>query len=79
MRYVYILESLSDSSKHCTGQASDVFRRLKEHNDGVVKPTKAFCPWKVIVSVAFEDHAKAIQFEKYLKSGSGRAFAKRHF
>jgi len=36
-------------------------------------------PWKLIVEVGFGDKAEAFAFEKYLKSGSGRAFAKRHF
>jgi hypothetical protein len=36
-------------------------------------------PWKLVVQIGFEDKVKAFAFEKYLKSGSGRAFAKKHF
>jgi predicted GIY-YIG superfamily endonuclease len=36
-------------------------------------------PWKLVVQIGFDDKAKAVAFEKYLKSGSGRAFAKKHF
>jgi hypothetical protein len=36
-------------------------------------------PWRVVVSLEFDDGAAARRFERYLKSGSGRAFAKRHF
>ena len=36
-------------------------------------------PWAIVVSLEFPTEAEAVRFEKYLKSGSGRAFAKRHF
>ncbi len=52
--------------------------RLKRHNAGEVKNTARYAPWKLCTYVAFDDEKKAIAFEKYLKSGSGRAFARKH-
>jgi len=53
--------------------------RMKEHNEGGSSHTKKYMPWKLVVSVSFIDQEKATSFEKYLKHGSGHAFAKRHF
>jgi putative endonuclease len=41
--------------------------------------TSKYAPWQLIVTIAFTEKNKALKFERYLKSGSGRAFAKRHF
>jgi predicted GIY-YIG superfamily endonuclease len=79
MKYVYILQSINEPDRHYTGVADDVDIRLKEHNGLKCIHSKKHAPWKVIVSVAFEDKGKAFKFEQYLKSGSGRAFAKKHF
>jgi putative endonuclease len=79
MIYVYILHSTSDADHFYVGVAEDVGARLKEHNAGEVFHTAKFKPWIMKNFIAFEDRAKAFAFEKYLKSGSGRAFAKRHF
>lgn len=79
MKHVYILQSISDPDRHYTGITTDLDVRLKEYNSFRCAYSKKYAPWKVIVSVAFEDADKAFEFEKYLKSGSGRAFAKKHF
>jgi hypothetical protein len=50
---------------------------LIKHNAGEVPHTSKFRPWRVRTDVAFVDEKLAIAFEKYLKSGSGRAFAKK--
>ena len=77
---VYILESLTDPERHYTGHTSgNVAVRLAWHNDGRSHHTAKHRPWKTIVSIEFELERVAIAFERYLKSGSGRAFAKRHF
>jgi putative endonuclease len=77
---VYVLESLVNPDRHYTGHTSgDVAARLAWHNDGRSHHTAKHRPWKVIVSLDFEEERVAIAFERYLKSGSGRAFAKRHF
>jgi putative endonuclease len=78
-RFVYILRSAADAGSHYVGVASDVDERLEWHNGGPSGYTRRHRPWRVLVSLEFPDEAAAIRFEKYLKSGSGRAFAKRHF
>ena len=83
MQYVYVLQSLENADKHYVGCTNDVASRLQRHNAGYAgsqsRHSSMHGPWKVIVQVGFEDRSKAFAFEKYLKSGSGRAFAKRHF
>lgn len=75
MKFVYILESLI--GKHFyTGITDDLDARLARHNSGAVTHTAKYRPWKIKTYVAFTDEPWAIAFEKYLKSGSGRAFAK---
>ncbi|HWK31357.1 MAG TPA: GIY-YIG nuclease family protein [Terriglobales bacterium] len=78
-RYVYILNSASDSTRYYTGITSNIRVRLAEHNRGVCRHTSRWVPWKVIVVVAFASERRALEFERYLKSGSGGAFAARHF
>jgi predicted GIY-YIG superfamily endonuclease len=78
-RFVYILQSNSDSSSHYVGVTSNVEERLEWHNHGPAGHTVSHRPWSVMVSVEFPSEQQAGRFERYLKSGSGRAFAKRHF
>jgi len=83
MHYVYILQSPKFPDKYYTGCTHDVEERLKRHNagksDSQSHHTSLYGPWKLIVQIGFEDKTKAFSFEKYLKSGSGRAFSKKHF
>jgi len=83
MQYVYILQSLTYPDKHYVGCTKDVIERVEQHNAGRAESqsrhTSIYGPWKLVVQIGFEDSAKASTFEKYLKSGSGRAFAKKHF
>ncbi len=79
MFYTYILRSKSDSRQRYIGSTSDLVARLAEHNAGRSSHTAKFAPWKVETYVAFDTLAKAQAFERYLKSGSGHAFAARHF
>jgi putative endonuclease len=65
-----------DLYTRCT---SDVDERLKRHNSGYVPSTKLRLPVILVTYLAFTEEHKAFEFEKYLKSGSGRAFLKRHF
>ena len=76
MKYVYILESLAAEEHFYTGITDDLVARLAKHNAGAVTHTLKFRPWCIKSYVAFTDESRAIAFEKYLKSGSGRAFAK---
>jgi predicted GIY-YIG superfamily endonuclease len=58
---------------------SDLTQRLAAHNSDKVSHTSKFKPWTIETAVAFRDEKKAVSFERYLKSGSGREFARRHF
>lgn len=77
MRYVYILESLAESGRFYVGVTADLRARLKKHNGGHVPHTSKFTPWRIKTYVAFSDEQQAFQFERYLKSASGRAFAQK--
>jgi predicted GIY-YIG superfamily endonuclease len=61
------------------GSTSDVEVRLSAHNAGRNQSTAPWTPWIIDVSIEFRTEQMAIRFEKYLKSGSGHAFANRHF
>jgi putative endonuclease len=78
-RCVYVLRSEGNPDRHYVGLTADVRRRLAWHNAGQNTHTIRDRPWKVVVSVEFAEEATARRFERYLKSGSGRAFVKRHF
>ena len=77
--YVYVLVSKKDESIHYTGSMRDVKERISEHNRGAVAHTSKYRPWRIETAIAFKSETKARKFEKYLKTGSGREFARRHF
>jgi len=77
--YVYILQSINHPDKYYIGFSTDVKERLKKHNEGGDKYTSKYNPWMIKNTISFDDKDKALAFEKYLKSHSGRAFAKKHF
>ncbi len=77
--YVYILKRDVAPERHYIGMTSDLAQRLAAHNSGKVSHTSKFKPWTIETAVAFHDETKASAFESYLKSGSGREFARRHF
>jgi putative endonuclease len=76
---VYVIRSDAHPDRYYTGVTSDLGRRLAAHNRGDSRHTASSRPWCVVVSVEFRDPKAAAAFEKYLKSGSGRTFAARHF
>lgn len=78
MFYTYVLESI-ETKRRYIGHTDDLKRRLKEHNDGKCLHSSKYRPWKVKCYFAFESLELAQRFERYLKSGSGFSFAKRHF
>ena len=78
-RQVYILKNEADPPRYYTGVTSDWRARLDAHNAGRCPHTAKYRPWRVDVFVQFADEPRTLAFERYLKSGSGRAFAKRHF
>ncbi|HEY1561080.1 MAG TPA: GIY-YIG nuclease family protein [Caulobacteraceae bacterium] len=79
MRYVYILQSLVSPERFYVGMTKNVHARLKKHNAKEVHHTSKFGPWRVRTYVAFSDERRAFEFEKYLKTASGRAFASKRF
>ncbi len=79
MYYVYFLGSIKDSSKTYIGYTTNLKQRLETHNSGGSIHTKNDRPWKLIVYLAFDTEEKAISFEKYIKVGSGHAFARKRF
>ncbi len=77
-RIVYVLKSEADPTRYYTGLTSDIASRLEAHNAGRCPHTVSGKPWIIDLIVEFSDERRAILFEKYLKSGSGYEFAKRH-
>jgi len=77
VQYVYILESLAETDRFYVGTTADLKTRLKTHNDRKVSHTSKFAPWRIKTYVAFSDEGRAFQFERYLKTASGRAFTKK--
>jgi len=78
-RIVYIIRSDANVSRHYVGITNDLPARLEWHNHGPCGHTVSHRPWSVVVSLEFPTEKEAVRFEKYLKSGSGRAFASKHF
>jgi len=77
--YVYMLQSVSHPARFYVGLTADLEERLRTHNAGSVPHTSKFRPWRIETAIAFRDKTKAVAFERYLKSQSGRAFAKKRF
>ena len=75
--YVYLLESLDDPTKRYVGVTADLKARLSEHNAGKSTHTSKHRPWRLITYIAFSDRGQAESFERYLKAGSGHAFARK--
>jgi predicted GIY-YIG superfamily endonuclease len=76
---VYIIRSDANPARHYVGITSDVDARLDWHTHGPCGHTMSHRAWSLVVSFGFPTEREAVRFEQYLKSGSGRAFAKRHF
>lgn len=75
----YILTTISRPDRHDTGRTDNLHERLTAHNAGRCPHTARFVPWTIETAAAFRSREKAIAFEKYPKSHSGRAFSIRHF
>ena len=78
LRHVYVLTTL-DGTRYYVGLTNDVAARLTAHNTGNVPHTAKFRPWRLHLVISFHDEDSAHRFERYLKTGSGRSFARRHF
>lgn len=78
-RFVYIIRSVSDATRRYVGLTGNVHARIQAHNAGQNRSTASWKPWVLDVCIEFSDPVLARSFERYLKSGSGHAFARRHF
>jgi predicted GIY-YIG superfamily endonuclease len=76
-RTVYIMKTVEEPVRYYTGVTSNVDARLQAHNSGRCTHTSGHS-WQLVIVVTFADEPRALKFERYLKSGSGAAFAKRH-
>jgi len=76
---VYLLQSKNDENQKYIGISENLENRIKEHNLGNSKHTSKYKPWKLVAYFTFFDKCKAYEFEKYLKTHSGRAFASKRF
>jgi putative endonuclease len=79
MYYVYLIQSLKNPQSRYVGYTIDLNKRLEKHNSGGSVYTSVDRPWELIVCLCFKDMERAKLFEKYLKSGSGGAFAQKRF
>jgi predicted GIY-YIG superfamily endonuclease len=78
-RHAIRLSSENPDDRHYVGSTDDLNARLALHNVGKVASTAPYRPWTIHLAVRFNDNQRANEFEHYLKTGSGHAFAKRHF
>jgi len=79
MYHVYIIKSLNYPKQIYIGFTKDIESRILEHNNGRVPHTSKFMPWEIVTFSTFRNKEKAVNFEQFLKRGSGRAFLKKHF
>jgi putative endonuclease len=79
MYYVYLIKSLEFPERIYAGYTTNLKQRLETHNSGGSIYTANYRPWKLILYLGFADESKAKEFELYLKTSAGKAFAKKHF
>ena len=77
-RYVYVIRS-EPTGRTYIGLTSDFQKRLAAHNAGQNVSTAKHRPWHPVTLTEFQTETSAARFERYLKSGSGRAFVRTHF
>ena len=78
-RIVYVIRSVNHPDRYYTGLTDNVHRRVAVHNSGGSKYTAALRPWALVAFTEFTNPESAAEFEQFLKTGSGRAFSKRHY
>ena len=75
MKYVYLLQSIGHPAETYVGLTDNLRSRFAAHNAGGSIHTAKYKPWRLVTYIAFSDDEKAVAFERYLKTASGRAFA----
>jgi predicted GIY-YIG superfamily endonuclease len=78
VHYVYLIKSDTNATRRYIGTTADLKRRVLDHNSGKSVHTAQYRPWHLVTYIAFHEKQKALDCERYLKSGSGHAFANRH-
>jgi predicted GIY-YIG superfamily endonuclease len=78
VHYVYLLKSDRSPNRRYVGVTANLKQRLADHNSGKSLYVAQHVPWQLLTYVAFSEKKIANEFERYLKSGSGHAFANRH-
>ena len=73
MYYVYVIYSPSHN-RYYKGLTQDIEKRLREHNQGHTRSTKAFKPWVLVYHETFADIGEARKREKYFKTAAGRRY-----
>jgi predicted GIY-YIG superfamily endonuclease len=79
MHYVYLIQSENERGQHYVGQTRDLKTRMVEHNAGKSTHTARYRPWNLVCYIGLAEERRALEFERYLKSGSGKTFLRRHF
>jgi putative endonuclease len=79
MHFVYIIVSVSYPDRYYVGLTGNIRQRLGHHNQGFVRSTARFRPWRLRTAICFTNSARAADFEQYLKTGSGIAFLRKRF
>jgi putative endonuclease len=79
LHFVYIIVSVSYPERYYVGLTNNVRRRLSHHNQGIVRSTAPFRPWRLRTAICFAKRHRALEFERYLKTGSGIAFLRKRF
>ncbi|MGD0650972.1 MAG: GIY-YIG nuclease family protein [Verrucomicrobiia bacterium] len=79
MHHVYLLRSIEHPDQSYVGFTEDMKQRLTDHNAVHCTHTSKSRPWELVAVISFANRERALLFERYLKSGSGRAFTARHF
>jgi len=79
MYHVYIIRSKVKSDTTYIGYSKNAEKRLEAHNVGHSNFTSKYKPWELIAKFSFKDINVAKNFEKYLKTSSGKAFSRKHF
>jgi predicted GIY-YIG superfamily endonuclease len=79
MYIVYIVVSKQYPDRIYIGLTEYISRRVDEHNADKSSYSRKYGPWELATHITFSQKKKAVEFERYLKTGSGFAFLKKHF
>ncbi len=75
--FVYILFS-ETRSRYYVGQTTDIDKRLKRHNGGIVPSTRGGIPWKLVLQIPVDSRSEAMQLEKRIKKRGAKRFIDDH-